>query len=193
MIHYANPDETVFTGATFTFHFGVYCDTTVVVIQRPGRIEAALETAAECLLEVDPVLFSEPDYADAAREVGVDLPKYTNGLADLDEDLQERIREVAEADHTYTESGWLLSQEWTVDEQPGEPFADPRFDRFDIVMAHATYWASWHQGQGSDGYRQLSRALKMLSTGAGVADKGFDGLSENGQAIYRGLVLQDGR
>lgn len=185
--YYANPDETTFTGATYTFSFGAYGDTHVVVFQRPDHIDDALETAAECLAEHEPGRFSEPDYADAAREIGVALAQYTNGLADLDDDTRERILEVAEADHTYTESGWLLSHEWSVSEAEGEPFATPVFNRFDICQAHATYQASWHHG--GQGYRDLCRATALCTN----AVESFDDLSENGQAIYRALVLKDGR
>jgi hypothetical protein len=187
--YYANPDETVFTGATYTFNFGAYGDTWVVVFQRPDCLEDALETAAECLLAHEPGLFSEPDYAGAAREVGVAFDQYTNGLAGLDDDTAERVREEAEADHTYTESGWLLSEEWTVAVFEGEPFDAPRFNRFDICQAHAAYQAAWHQGQWSQGYADLCRADALCTN----AVRNFDDLTENGQAIYRQLVLRDGR
>ena len=196
-MHYANPDETTFTGAHFIFHFGAYGDTEVCVIQRPDHFDDALEIAAEWLKENEPGHFSEPDYESAARECGIDLAQYTGGMIDIfdrDEALAESIQQSAETDHTYTESGWLLSWEWTVDEYEGEPdFGDgPRFDRFDVPAAHATYWASWHQGQGSEGYSRLSRALKLMGNSF-IPDRGFDGLSENGQAIYRQLALSDGR
>lgn len=189
MIHYANPDETRLTGAWYEFHFG---ETIVRVIERPDCVDDALEIAAECLAKVDPGLFSEPDYADAARECGIDLSKYTRGLADIqdaDAELAERIIDTAETDHTYTESGWLLSWEWTVDEHEGEPFEAPHFDRFDIPEAHAAYQSLWHQGQQSSGYLDLCRAQQLIHG----PTKSFDRLSENGQAIYRRLVLQDGR
>ena len=187
-IHYANPDETTFTGATFEFHFGAYGDTIVRVFHRPGHVEAALALAAEWLAEHAPGLFMEPDYAYAAREIGVALDQYTSGLADLDDDTRERIREVAETDLTYTENGWLASWEWTVDELDGEPFDAPHFDRFDVCEAHAAYQAVWHQGQWSQGYRDLCRA-----TALGAEVKDFDALSENGQAIYRAQALAAAR
>jgi len=184
--YYANPDETTFTGATFTFRFGAYGDTTVVVIQRPDHVDDALETAAECLLEHEPGHFVEPDYETAKNDIMGETGLGDDMIADDD------IAELAERDLTQTESGWLLSHEWTVNESAGEPFGSPTFDRFDIAIAHATYWAAWHQGQGSDGYRHLSRALTLMGN-AFIPDRGFDGLSENGQAIYRQLALTDGR
>lgn len=180
--YYANPDETTFVGACYTFRFGAYGDTTVVVIQRPDHLEDALETAAECLKEHAPELFSEPDYKAAKDDIMGET-----GLGD-DMIAEDDIAELAERDHTYTESGWLLSHEWTVNESAEEPFDAPTFDRFDICQAHAAYWASWHQGQGSDGYRDLCRATALV---AGV--KSFDSLTDNGRAIYRQLVLRDGR
>ncbi len=181
--YYANPDETVFTGATFTFHFGAYADTTVIVLQRPDCLDDALETAAECLKQHAPGLFSEPDYKAARDEIMGETGRGDDMISG------EEIAERAETDHTYTESGWLLSWEWTVDESEGEPFESPRFDRFDIATAWRCYWAAWHQGQGSDGYRNLCRAMAIVQGGP----ESFDDLSENAQAIYRGLVLSDGR
>ncbi len=194
MIHYANPDETTFTGATFEFHFGAYGDTVVRVFQRPDRVETALETAAEWLVEHAPGFFVEPDYAAARAERGCDCG-YGN-----EQGCCEACAEHAEADLTRTEHGLLPSWEWTVDELDGEPFDAPRFDRFDVCEAHAAYQAVWHQGQWSQGYRDLCRAKALLneaerwSAGSPWPDaKSFDALSENGQAIYRALALADAR
>lgn len=185
--HFANPDETTFTGATFTFSFGAYGDTKVVVLHRAGHCGDALEIAAEWLAENASGLFAEPDYQNARAERGCTDPDCTtptlNGGC-----LCEACSAHAETDLTYTESGWIASWEWTVDESEGEPFETPRFDRFDICQAHAAYWSAWHQGQFSDGYRDLCRATALV---AGV--KSFDSLTENGQAIYRQLVIADGR
>jgi hypothetical protein len=184
-IHYANPDETCFTGATYEFHFGAYLDTVVRVFHKPDHVEKALELAAEWLAEHEPGHFSEPDYADACAKYGLEwpLPEYYS------EGVYEKAREYAERDHIYTEAGWLLSHEWTVYESEGEPFATPTFDRFDVCHAHASYWAAHHQGQWSQGYADLCRATALCTNA--VLD--FDALSENGQALYRQLVLRDGR
>lgn len=193
MRHYANPGETTFVGSLFVFHFGAYGDTEVAVYQRPGCLDDALETAAEWLKDNAPGLFTEPDYDGAAREVGVDLSQYTRGLTDIieaDEDLGIRICQVAEADLTYTESGWLASWEWTVDEIEDD-LPSPHFDRFDIAEAYAAYWAAYHMGQNSHGYARLCASQRILTNNA--SDLQFDKLSENGQAIYRRLVLADGR
>ena len=181
-IHYANPDETTFTGAYYMFSFGAYGDTKVCVIQRPDHVEDALETAAECLKEHAPGLFSEPDYQGAHDER--ECTECTDGSC-------EECTQAAETDHTYTESGWLLSWEWTVNEEKGNPFATPTFDRFDIVEAWFCYWNAWHGGQFTDGYRNLCRAMNLGKL-RDNADQ-FDTLSENAQAIYRKLALQDGR
>ncbi len=178
--HYANPDETVFVGALYTFRFGAYGDTEVLVYQRPDCLEDALEIAAEWLAENEPGHFYDPDYAQAKRELF-----YEAGS----EPTEEQVTEAAEADMTHTESGWLLSQEWTVDEEQCEGPPDATFDRVDIIEAYACYWSQWHQGQWSDGYARLCAAQKLLA--GGVPD--HDQVSENGQAIYRRLVLANGR
>ncbi len=180
-IHYANPDETTFTGAYFMFSFGAYGDTKVCVIQRPDHLDDALETAAEWLAENGHKgLFSEPDYERCPLCVESEAGPC------------ESCCDEAETDHTYTESGWLLSWEWTVKEEQGDPFATPTFDRFDIIEAWFCYWNAWHGGQFTDGYRNLCRAMRLGGQLRDDVDR-FDTLSENGQAIYRKLALQDGR
>lgn len=171
MINYANPAESVFTGATYTFIFGAYSATVVRVFNRPGCVGEALELAAGWLAEHAPGRFVEPAYAYAAEELGV--------VWDGESDCPDAVREAAEADLTHTETGWLASWEWSVDESDGEPFEPPRFHRSDVAQAHALYWA-----EGSAGCRALD--------GGRVPDR-FEDLSENGQAIYRALVLRAGR
>lgn len=178
--YYANPDETTNAGATYTFRFGAYGDV-VVVFGRPGRTQDALETAAAWLAEHSPGLFSEPDHASAAAELGV--------VWDGESDCPDAVRELAEADHTYTESGWLLSHEWTVTEDEGEPFEAPRFNRFDVAEALHLYWSLYHQGQWTASYRDLCRAARLVQNPV----ERFEDLSENGRAVYRQLVLRDGR
>lgn len=182
-IHYANPDETTFTGACFEFHFGAYGATIVRVYQRPGHVEDALETAAKWLAENAPGIFEEPDYAAAKNEIMGETGQGDDMIAE--EDIAAR----AEADLTYTESGWLPSWEWTVNELDEDPLCGATFDRFDIAAAYATYWAAYHMGQSSHGYARLCAAQRILSN----CDLRFDSLSDNGKAVYRGLVLQDGR
>lgn len=182
-IHYANPDETTFTGATFEFRFGAYGETIVRVIQRPDCVDDALETAAEWLAEHEPGHFVEPDYAAAVQERNCDCCRSEPGTCD-------GCAAHAEADLTYTDSGWLPSWEWTVDELEGEPFETPHFDRFDIAEAYGCYWNAYHQGQGSTGYQRLCAAMRVLG---GKLEDSFERLTDNGRAIYRGLVLADGR
>jgi hypothetical protein len=59
-------------------------------------------------------------YADLLREAcadhGVAFEAYQHG--DIDSDLSDEITQSAEADLTYTESGYLTSYEWTVYEAP---------------------------------------------------------------------------
>jgi len=189
MKHYANPDETIFTGALFTFQFGAYGDTEVCVYQRPGHIDDALETAAEWLKEHQPGHFVEPEYRDACAELGHEYAEFAAG--DLEPEHVDKICQLAETDLTYTESGYLASWEWHVSEEPCDGPPDATFDRFDIAEAYACYWAAYHQGRESWGYQRLSVALSILTNNA--SDLQFDKLSENGQAIYRRLVLADGR
>ena len=96
------------TGNTHTvwgFQFGAYGDTHVWVLGDTDICDA-LEAAAGVL---PPGMFTEPDYAGAAAEIGETW--------DPDSTLEsergrERVREHAEADLTHTESGFLASWEW---------------------------------------------------------------------------------
>lgn len=98
--------------ALFLFSFGAYGWTKVYAFADCGRgIESALENAAGWLADNAPDVFSEPDYADAARDLGA--PEDWNTAEDcLDSGWPDKVRDAAETDHTYTESGWLLSWEW---------------------------------------------------------------------------------
>ncbi len=101
----------------FLMRAGAYGDNRVYVWAR--SFEAALELAAEYWTEHAPGVFSEPDYADSARELGLDWAAISTGPGAEGEDALEarlRVCEHAETDHTYTESGWLLSYEWWGDE-----------------------------------------------------------------------------
>lgn len=96
-------------GALYLFSFGAYGGHDCYAWGERS-LDDALEAAAEWLGETAPGLFSEPDYADAARELGA-----PEDWAD-DEEWFSRVSELAERDHTYTEAGWLLSWEWSVRE-----------------------------------------------------------------------------
>lgn len=124
----ANPEEAFWdTGEkikssgkpAWLFSFGAY-GTQVIVWEK--SLEDALEIAAEWLKENAPGFFVEPDYKEAAEELG--LSTGTESQPDLFERLREEhedeIRDKAEEDLTYTESGWIPSWEWHVTEIPSK-------------------------------------------------------------------------
>lgn len=90
----------------YDLRFGAYADVRVSV--HAASADDALELAAEWLAEHEPGHFIEPDYAAAAKELGLAWPTDN-------EQEGEAIQSAAEADLTYTESGWLAQLEWTVD------------------------------------------------------------------------------
>ncbi len=111
--------------SVFTFYFGAQSDTVVSVWAQADHLEDALEMAAEHLAKVAPDVFAdEPDHNQAAIELGIDLSQYTADMYDMPDDVMDRIRETAEVDMTYTESGWLLSWEWSVGESDTPPGPD---------------------------------------------------------------------
>lgn len=109
----ANPDNynSYTKNSVFAFQFGAYGGTRVLVFEQADHIDSALEAAGEWLSEHAPGHLSdlEQEYKDALEEAKAELG------ADAEE-LEERAQEIAETDMTYTESGWLNSSEWTVDE-----------------------------------------------------------------------------
>jgi hypothetical protein len=113
-------------GSCFTFHFGAYGDTHVSVWSR--SLEDALELAAEWLAKHEPGhLMTEDELQDLYREACEDAGMVYPQPASTDE--MESVayyaaREQAEADLTYTESGYLTSYEWTVDESDEAPGPD---------------------------------------------------------------------
>ena len=88
------------TDRAHIFAFGAYADTYVLVFGDGGSYDA-LEAAAGVLADVAPGCFSEPDYDAAREELGA-------------EENDDTVREHAETDLTYTESGYLASCEWTI-------------------------------------------------------------------------------
>jgi hypothetical protein len=108
----ANPSERDYHmeyGKLYLFQFGAYGTAYVYAWGNDG-LDDALEEAAAWLKEHGPGLFHEPDYADAANDI--EAPE---GWAD-DEEWACKVQERAETDLTYTESGYLASWEWYVNE-----------------------------------------------------------------------------
>jgi hypothetical protein len=96
----------------YLFQFGAYGTTFVYVWGNDG-FDDALEEAAGWLADNAPghfVTFEERDYQEAADDLG-----YPADWAE-DSDMSGRVAERAEVDHTYTESGYLASWEWSANE-----------------------------------------------------------------------------
>jgi hypothetical protein len=102
----------------YTFHFGAYGETTVSLWAAADHLCDALEIAADWLADNAPGHFSEPDYAGAAADLGLPFDPVN---FDYDSEEGQRILEAAEADMTNTERGWLLSWEWSVEENDNAP------------------------------------------------------------------------
>jgi hypothetical protein len=73
---------------------------------------------ADWLADNAPGHFHEPDYAAAAAELGL---SFDPANFEYDSNEGQQITESAEADMTNTERGWLLSWEWSVDENDTAP------------------------------------------------------------------------
>lgn len=120
---------------TFLFSFGAYGDTHVLVFDQ--GIEAGLESAAEVLREREPGLFEEPDYVDAAKDLGLEWPAE---LSELTDEQREAIHDHATQDLTYTESGYLVSWEWTVADAPdAATLASLGFTVYEPVKAYVEH------------------------------------------------------
>jgi hypothetical protein len=120
--HIANPYYAVpaswghYRGTLYVFQFGhgTYSNPTYVAFWDEGHqgIEGALYGAAEWLAEYAPGHLVEPDYEEAARELGMPSPKTVS--YQWDDEAGQAILEQAELNLTYTESGWLESDQWFV-------------------------------------------------------------------------------
>jgi len=93
----------------YQFQFGAYADTLVYAWGR--GVADALEAAAEWLLKESPDSFTDPEYDEAATEIGA-----PDDWRTVDGPWAERVRTAAEADLTYTEAGFIHSAEWYVSE-----------------------------------------------------------------------------
>jgi hypothetical protein len=93
----------------FLFWFGAVGSTPVVVFN--DSLDDALEEAAALLLDEGMVGHIMPYGSAELQEL------YDEAAEDLPEDAsEEEVREAAEADLTYTESGFLTSYEWGVND-----------------------------------------------------------------------------
>lgn len=99
--------------------FGVYADTRVLVYA--DSLESALEDAAQELREQGWIgLFTEPDYADALEDlqkegkIPQDVTWEEISACGVIDEVSEKVLSRADADLTYTESGWIASWEWGI-------------------------------------------------------------------------------
>lgn len=108
----ANPFDRDVWKNVYVFQFGAFATTKVIVFA--NSVDDGIEVAAEWLDENGLAgFFVQPDYKDAAEELG-----FAVDTEDCDEIAQ--IHERAEIDLTYTEAGYLLSYEWYLTELHGD-------------------------------------------------------------------------
>ena len=137
----------------YVLWFGAGYGPATNILVYADSLENALEGAAQEIAERWPGLFTEPDYQDTFEdligegELPSDFVFDPSGLyGRIDEETYGKIRDHAEADLTYTESGWIASWEWgIVAEDPSREQLlaiahegcdmAARFDRHDHPMA----------------------------------------------------------
>jgi len=127
-----NPGERDWKTACFDFQVGAYGDTTISLWAE--EYEDALETAAEWLADNAPGhLMTEGDEhleelrCEACQEAGLAYPPPRD--ADYEQDGYWSAFETAEADLTYTESGYLTSYEFWLGETDPPVVRGIRTDR----------------------------------------------------------------
>lgn len=133
-VHIVNPEDfyPLYHNAPFArlhvFQFGAYGDTWVAVWEH--HLEDALEEAAGWLADNEPGhLTSEKEMGELIKEAAKELEVDISDVDDWGEEPYSDVLEAAEADMTYTESGWLTSYEWFVNEvDPSEPLYLDTFD-----------------------------------------------------------------
>lgn len=122
-INIANPSERRWWPNSYLFSFGAYGST--YVLAYGSSLEDALEEAAAWLADNAPghlMPFGGEEHTDlikeACHERGIEFdPDKCCGVI---EESWDDILQEAEADLTYTESGFLTSYEWTVHENPSK-------------------------------------------------------------------------
>lgn len=97
-----------YTLPLFRFSLGAYGWTRVLVFAQ--SLESGLEMVGEWCAKHAPGHLTQPDYAEAAEDIG------STWRPGADTDPPQEVIDAAEADLTYTESGWIVSHEWHVDE-----------------------------------------------------------------------------
>lgn len=109
----ANPSDLDWNDTLWRFGFGVYGNATIFVWAK--GVEDALEIAAESLKETFPgLLCADDEIAELYKTALAEL--VASGHDPEDEDTMCQAQENATVDLTYTESGYIASYEWTVDE-----------------------------------------------------------------------------
>lgn len=99
-------------GGAQLFHFGAVGSTNILYFASSDDLSDGLEACAALLLEQGSVgYFSEPEYP--LLEDGTCSVCGSDQAGEMCEHFEE-----AEVDHTYTESGWLLSWEWKANTIP---------------------------------------------------------------------------
>ena len=131
----ANASDHDFSGhertKLYLFQFGAY-GTQYVYAWGTRGVESALEEAAGWLKDHGPghfATFEERDYQEAADDIGAPSDWKE------DDDWCNKVYERVECDHTYTESGYLASWEWHVND-----VTDP-----DVVA-----YIRWRSQEGAD-------------------------------------------
>lgn len=114
-VNYAN--WSTHEGARFTFQFGAYGDTQVVVFGAPDHLEDALEEAASWLKDNAPGHLIEDWGSEHQALYDAVWDELFPGVEELTDEQREQVHEQATADLTYTESGYLASREWHVHEE----------------------------------------------------------------------------
>lgn len=100
-----NPNDRNWTRHRFVLSFGAHAPTHLMVYA--NSLDDALEECGEWLLEHEPGHFHDPDYSGVATEKAC-----TQCIPN--EVFCDDCQQVAVTDMTYTESGWLLSWEWSI-------------------------------------------------------------------------------
>lgn len=130
----ANASDHDFKGdltTLYLFQFGAYGTQYVYAWGNDG-FDDALEEVAAWLADNAPghfVTFEDSDYTEAADDIGAPSDW------EEDDDWRDQVRERAEVDHTYTESGYLASWEWYVN---------------DVTDPSVVAYIRWRSQEGAD-------------------------------------------
>lgn len=156
-------------GGLYVLWFGEHSPTLIAVFA--DGLEAALEEAASFAKDHWPGLLYDDEYINELFKEAKD-ELVAEGADPDDEDTDEKAQEKATADMTYTESGYIGSDEWGIWCDDGEGHACPDDLRDAILLAASV--DAFEEARGLEDVADVVRIVRPLPMWRGQNADGTD-------------------